>query len=544
MKRVRWALIALIFAAFFAATLDAETTVNAYVDRNEISEGESVEYTIEIKGDVNKVPAIGLPSLPEWQVYSQSTATSYSWVNGRSESSKQFHFTLAPTRTGKILIPSLTVPLEGKSYATPQITVTVNPVAMNPQTRNVPQSPSRSRAQTSQSRRLSADDLMLRSTVDHDTVYVNQQVTLSMKFYYRVRLLSTPEPKIPQRTGFWAEDLGQWRSGEESYSGKDYGMFELKTALFPAAPGVQTIGASEMNVVVDDGASMDPFSIFNQQFPSFGGRRLTLKSDPIKVVTLPLPDVGKPADFGGAVGQYQMAATVDKTKIEVNEPLTMHIKITGIGNIKGISIPGIPELPDFRTYLAGDDEKIEKVNYQVGGTKTFDQSFIPKRAGSYLLPGLKFSFFDPKARTYKTLTTDQIQIEVSPSKDRYASQVQNFQTNRIDLTAKDIRYLKTNLGELRSRRSTPISASPWFLIVMYIAPVLGYAAWSRVSATKSGYSAMSDFGGCAKHESSLRVACRRPRACWTPAAPIRSTLRSITRSLTTSLTVTISPRSV
>lgn len=474
MRRLLFILtIGILLLSWSPSTL-AEITVTAEVDRNEISEGEAVQYSIIIKGDIKNMPALNLGGIPDWQVYSSGTSSNFSWVNGRTEQSKQYNFMLTPTRTGRLYIPTFRLTIDGKNYDTPQLSVVVNPVAM-PQSRTTP--PTRSRQRTSQGQRMTQDDILLRSTVNRDTVYVNQQVTQSLKFYYRVRLLSNPEPRIPQRTGFWTEDLGQWRSGTETYNGREYNVAELRTALFPTAPGTQTIGAAEMNVIVDDGSAMDPFSIFSQGFPGFGGgRQLTLRSDPVKIVTLPLPEVGKPADFGGAVGQYQMTVSVDKTRIEVNEPVTMQIKITGVGNIKSIGIPKIPELPDFRSYLAGDNEKVEKVNYEVGGTKTFDQAFIPKRAGSYLLPGLKFSFFDPKARSYKTVTSDPIQIEVAPSKDRFASQIQNVQTNRIDLTAKDIRYLKTSLGELHSRRSVPISASPFFLIAMYLLPVLGYVA--------------------------------------------------------------------
>jgi hypothetical protein len=475
MRRLVVLTVGVFFIIGLCPSLLAETTVNAKVDRTEISEGESVQYTIEIKGDASSLPTLSLGQLPDWQVYSAGTSSNYSWINGRTEQSKQYNFMLSPNRTGRLSIPAFRLTIGGKTYDTPQLTVTVSPASV-PQSRNVPPTSGRQRTRTSQPDQLSRDDLLLRCTVNRDTVYVNQQVTLSMKFYYRVRLLANPEPQIPQRTGFWAEDLGQWRSGQEALNGRDYNIAELRTALFPTAPGTQTIGSAQMNVVVDDGGSNDPFSFFNQGFPGYGGgKRLTLKSDPIKIITLPLPEAGKPGDFGGAVGQYQMTAVVDKNKIEVNEPLTLHIKISGTGNIKSIGIPKVPELPDFRTYQAGDNEKVEKVNYQVGGTKTFDQVFIPKRAGSYLLPSLRFSFFDPQSRSYKTVTTEQIQVEVTPSKDRYASQVQNVQTNRIDLTAKDIRYLKTSLGELHSRRSAPISASPWFLVVMYILPVLGYA---------------------------------------------------------------------
>jgi hypothetical protein len=473
-RRLQTIVIGLGLVLALASGLSAQVSVSASVNRNQIAEGETIQFTIIVKGSVSRLPEIALPNLDGFQVYSSGTSQNYSWVNGQTEQSKQFNFVLAPTRSGKLNIPSMALDVDGKRYVTQGIQVTVIAGSGSQNATNDPNR-GRPRARQGQSRQVSNEDIFIRTSVDRDTVYVNQQVTLSFKFFQGVDILQNPDYKPPQKTGFWVEDLPPQKKGYETVKGRDFAVTEIKNGLFPTAPGTQSVGSAQLSVVVNDRQSNDPFSMFGNSMSSFfgQGRTLNLTSDPIKVVALPLPTAGKPADFNGAVGQFQLSATADKTRLEVNEPVTMHIKISGVGNIKTIAIPTIRDLPDFRTYQAGDSENVEKVNYKVGGSKSFQQVFIPRRAGTYLLPALSFSFFDPDARSYKTATTQPIQIEVSPSKDRFASQVQNLQTNRIDLTAKDIRYLKSELGPIRPSRRAPLAASPYFLS-LYLLPLVGY----------------------------------------------------------------------
>ena len=457
-----------------AMVLAGDVTVTARVDRNRISQEESLQYTVEISGDVSSLPDVALPKLADFEVYSTGTSQSFTWVNGKSLNSKKYVFRMTPKRAGKLEIPAFSLQIDGNSYMTQAQYVQVNPGGAG-QARNTDPNQGRRQAQTQQSGP-ARDDLFIRTQVDKDTVYVNEQITLSFKFFQGIELLQNTDYVPPQKTGFWVEDLGPQKSSYQTVNGRDYRLTEIKSGLFPTAPGVQSIGPASLTCLVQDRPrNRDPFSIFNN-FGVFGETRsVKLTSDPIEVVALPLPTQGKPIDFGGAVGQFTMTATVDKTNVPVNEPITMTVKISGVGNIKTVGMPTILDMPDFRTYQAGDTENIERVNYILGGSKIYEQVFIPKRAGTYAIPGLSFSYFDPKARSYKTVTTEPIRIEASPSQDRFASQVQNLQTNRIDLAAKDIRYLKSEVGNLNTRRSQPLAMSPFFL-ALYLLPLVGYAA--------------------------------------------------------------------
>lgn len=457
-----------------AIVLASDVAVTARVDRKQISQDESLEYTVEISGDVSKVPNVALPKLADFEVYSTGTSQSFTWVNGQSQNTKRYVFRMTPKRSGKLEIPAFALDIDGQRYMTQAQTVQVS-AGGAPQTRNTNPQTTRRQGQ-SQQNGVAKDDLFIRTVVDKDTVYVNEQITLTFKFFQGIELLQGTDYVPPQKTGFWVEDLGPQRSIYQTVNGRDYRVTEIKSGLFPTAPGIQSIGQASLTCLVQERArNRDPFSIFNN-FGVFGETKsVKLTSDPIAVVALPLPTQGKPVDFGGAVGQFTMTASVDRRTVPVNEPITMTVKISGVGNIKTVGMPSIPDMPDFRSYQAGDSENIERMDYVLGGSKIYEQVFIPKRAGTYTIPSLSFSYFDPKARSYKTITTDAIQIEATPSQDRFASQVQNLQTNRIDLAAKDIRYLKSDVGDLNTRRSQPLAMSPFFL-ALYLIPIIGYVA--------------------------------------------------------------------
>jgi hypothetical protein len=460
----------------------ADVEVSATVNRSEIYSDERVKLTVQINGKITNLPDISLPDLPDFVSYSSGTTQNISFVNGRTQISKSYNFVLAPTKTGKLRIPPMAMDIDGKKYTTPSFEIMVKQGQSpgNAWARSQPRQrqSGNQQQQQQQPRQLDANDLFITTSIDKDTVYVNEQVTLSFKFYQgdQVDVMKNPDYQPPQKTGFWVEDLPPRQTGYKTLNNRRYHVTDIKTALFPTTAGEQTIGEASLSLTVREPQKRrDPFSIFDDPFFGLGGRgrAVKLKSDPIKVVTLPLPTAGRPLDFSGAVGSYRMSTKADKTEVEVNEPITLTVRISGTGNIKSVDLPEFAELPDFRSYRAGDSENVSKTNYRIGGSKKFEQVYIPKRAGAYTLPAVSFSFFDPKSKEYKTVSTDPIQVQVSPAQDRYASQVQNLQANQLDLVARDIRYLKSDIGQVNGGKSKLRAVQPLYL-ALYLLPLIGY----------------------------------------------------------------------
>ena len=73
-------------------------------------------------------------------------------------------------------------------------------------------------------------------------MYVNEQITLTFKFYTKVNLLSQPQYSPPDTTGFITEDLPPQRNYYTIIDGERYYVSEIKTALFPTTSGKFVIG--------------------------------------------------------------------------------------------------------------------------------------------------------------------------------------------------------------------------------------------------------------------------------------------------------------
>jgi len=461
-------LVALILltACLTAQSEAKDIHFEASVDRTQVTIDQQITFTVSVSGDVQNIPQPTLPELNEFAVYSAGRNQQFSLVNGKVFSSVAFNYILVPKSQGKFTIPSLQLTLDGTTYKTQPIIITVSGEGEEPQAPSEPETkqPVATEKKTA--------DLFIQTVVDKDKAYVNEQITLTFKFYQGVRLFSNPEYSPPTLTGFWVEDLPPQKQYYQTVNGRQYFVSEVKTALFPTASGKQTIGEATLKCSIEDLRSFfdrDPFSILDRDWMDMfkQGKPRLLKSKPINVEVLPLPDQGKPADFKGSVGDFAMKASVDKKKVEAGQPITMKIRISGQGNIKSVSEPVLPQLENFRVYSSGSSENISKQNYTLQGTKTYEEVLIPKEPGKYTIPPLTFSYFDLKTKEYKTLKSDPTVITALPSAESGPFTATPISKSEIGAVPKDIRHIKT-VPEALEKQGGSLYKNPIFLIMQLL----------------------------------------------------------------------------
>jgi hypothetical protein len=207
----------------------------------------------------------------------------------------------------------------------------------------------------------------------------------------------------------WNAVLGALKSGDYPIS------LELPLTLNVQLPGTDSDMASRLRALF--GTNSRSAFMDDSDFAGLFGRviqkSITLKPDAKPVTVLPLPVEGRPADFSGAVGQFQVASDVTPAAGVVGDPLTFKLTVTGKGNLSRVSSEGLHNSPQWRVYrsnakvTADDDTGVQ-------GFKTFSQPVVPLQAGQLTLPGLSFSYFDPEASRYVTRATQPIRVTVSP----------------------------------------------------------------------------------------------------------------------------------
>jgi len=438
----RW-VATILLAITLPVSLSADDlTFTAGVDRTQVAVGEQISLELTVAGSVQDLPEPSTPQIAGFQVFGAGRSQQFSFTNGVVSSSVTHRFVLTPQAEGSLIIPRQSLSYKGKTYVTSPIQITV--------TKGAARAPQQSQRRGQQSEQTSngqssEDDFFIETVVSKDTIYVNEQLTLTFRFYQGKRLYSEPEYKPPSATGFWVEDLPPQKNYYKNLHGRDYYVAEVKRALFPTSPGEKTIGSASLEIKGNDVMSLfdrDPFGFFERRRSSV--KPVSLGTDPINVVVLPLPTEGKPVDFSGSVGNFKMSTSIDRTEVEVNQPVTVSIKLSGRGNIKTLAEPQIPDLPDFRVFNSGKAEDVSKAGYVVGGSKTFETTFVPKKPGTFTIPAVVTNYFDPESGEYKKLVGRDYEIKVAGVSNEEIASRSGVLPGRLALVATDIRFIITN----------------------------------------------------------------------------------------------------
>jgi hypothetical protein len=464
------AALILLFALTFGASLQAQDLhLNATVNRTTIGVNDPLNFQLVMTGDTRSLPDVELPAFDDFRVISgPNQSTQFSMVNGKISVSKTYSVTLLPRKTGKLIIPAITVKHKGKTYASQPIVVTV-----------LQNSPHVSENQSTQNN--DREDLFIRTEVSKRKVYVGDQINVSFKVYFRKPIRNPDFVKLPETVGFWVEEFEVPQNipvTQEAYNGRQYSVAEVKKmALFPTKPGKLQITPLQMSVdVVERRQRRDPFSVFDDFFDDPLGRtvRKIIASKPITIDVLPLPQTGKPDNFSGLVGNLNMTVSIDKTDVETNEAITYKIKLTGTGNLKTLNDLPVKFPPSFEVFNPKISDDVNRRSATLHFTREIEYVLIPRAPGSFRIEPLEISFFDPTTKQYRTLRSREYQVEVRQGEQISGLNTGNFTKSEVALLGNDIHFIKEKLPELQPINSKPYTAG-WFYASLTL-PLLALAA--------------------------------------------------------------------
>ena len=434
-------------------------SVRATVDANSITINETFTFRIEAQ-ETDKIPSVNISSLlDDFTIVSgPAQQTNYSWTNGKSTSTKSLSWTLAPNRAGRLVIPELIISTGGKKYKT-------NPIRINVQ---------KSGAVTS------AKELFVLTEIDKDELYMGEQVTVTYKLYTRVQL-GLEKIDYPKSVGFWQEDLSipqPPRFNRTSIKGVEYQVATLyKVALFPTKTGSLEISPMSITAQVKTKQKNNRRSIWDDPFfSSFNNRTVQklIRTDVVKVNVNPYPE-GQPADFTGAVGDFNIRTWVDTSEVRINEAVTLNVELRGTGNINMFSLPEISFPGDMDVFPPNSSFEKEKLWDQYTGTMLWEYILIPRGSGRYQLPRIQLSFLNPKNGSWNKVGAKSISLNVLPGEDDFISSTKGFTKEEISLLGSDIRYNTTSISNWVLRNEPTISirslSSHIIAAILFLLPI-------------------------------------------------------------------------
>ncbi len=453
------------------AHAQAAASLSAQVDRTELSTDDTLLLTLTLQTPGGSAPRLTLPAIDGFSVAGSSMSSQLNSVNGATSASVAYAYRLQPTAVGTFTIPVLTLDWNGESLSTEAIEITVTS-GNSAAPQSAPQSSaSQSSSSTSPTggkvSRAGNRDFFIETSIDKETPYQGEAVKHVTRLYSSITLFGQPDYQPPQFVGFWhtgEPDVQQHTAS--AADGTQYDVTEITTWLFPTTAGTATIDPVRVSA---------PGGFFSSD--------VDVQSDPLTIEVQPLPD-GAPTDFNGAVGQFQLNATPDRTSTRLGEPVTLRVELSGVGNWGTLGDPHWPSDAQWRVFNNKTDAQSKVVNEQMVGRRVYEQLFTPLAEGRLTLPAITYSYFDPMTQQYHTLSTAALTIDVAPGdpnvtaslpKDKAAATT----TDQVAAPALTLRPTpQTLVGEAQ-----PLTQQPLFGL-LFILPVGLVAGELVVSARK------------------------------------------------------------
>ena len=468
--------------------------------------GQAIEFTASTKSSVQvgeqfravyavnqQVDRFEGPDFEGFSILSgpnQSTNQSYQFINGKVSQSFQVSYTyyLQANKEGSFNIKPAKVIAGGKAYESNPLTINVS---QSSPSQSTPQQGGQQGSQRSaQPRQESANknDIFIKAAVDKPQPYQGEQVIITYKIYTTVPISQININKISSFPGFWNKSLlndnDPLKQSNEVVNGKEYVVADLrKIALYAQRSGEIKIEPMELECVaqikVQNTQSRDPFfdSFFNDPFfnRNFQNVEMNVESNPLTIDVKPLPSTGKPLDFSGAVGSFNIASEIDRTELKSNEPINLKVTISGKGNLELIDDLPLSFPPDFETYDPKITNNLTKNATGISGSRTFEYLIIPRNQGEFEIKPVEFSFFDPARQSYTTLSTPRYNIKVNKGEDEPSGiTYSGVSQKNIQYIGSDIRHIKTGHIPLYRINSFFIASSS--IIIWLMIPLLIFIA--------------------------------------------------------------------
>ena len=392
------------------AAAQASATITMTADRTELAVGEQLR--MQVRADVTNGSAddLNLPDLSGFHIVSRRVARpmqfSFGFGSQRQmvQSSVVYDLVLQATEAGTFTLPPATLNLAGRTFQSEPLTIVVKGGLTGGATPPRPAEPPAGPLEGANF----DQDAFVRTVLDEESVFVGQQLTVTVYLYVRGNLRSAPQvTRAPTTDGFWVHDLlpvqRSLNAQHQVVNGVPFDVYVLKRfAAFPLRSGTLTVGAPTVSLQTGS-----VFDLFNRA----GGGSLRRDGVAVQVEAKPLPS--NPGSGGTvAVGRWEIEATLDRSQVATGDAVTLRAQIEGVGNPQDLSLP-TPRVDGLRLLAPEIDEAIRAPSDLVQGSRSWRWLIIPQRPGSYRIGPLRLVTFDPTAKQYRTIQTATLRLEAA-----------------------------------------------------------------------------------------------------------------------------------
>ncbi len=440
-----------LFFIFSAAVSFGQVKFSASSNGRVIGKNDylQVDFTVENAGTIEN---FNPPSFKNFTIVSgpnnQSSMTS---INGNVKQSISVSFVLQPISTGKFTIDPAVAQVNGKEFRSNPLSIQVTNSSssrknagsagnslFNPfgnMTLDFPTEPATHQfddyilKKGENVAEKIKKNLFIRIEASKKSCYVGEPLVATYKLYTRLKSESNVT-KAPSFNGFSVSELEMPDNQQlrtEKYNGREYNVYTLrKVQLYPlqaGTPGLEPVEVkNNITFLKAEYAGRERGEPFYDMLRDFANgnassediiqETVTVSCDTLKILVKPLPDAGKPASFKGAVGNFTIAASLEKNNFSTEDAGSLKVVISGAGNFPLVNAPAVSWSAGMEGFESKASENLDKLSVPLKGDKVFVYPFTVANAGDYTIPPIEFSYFDITSQSYRTIRTQPVAVHV------------------------------------------------------------------------------------------------------------------------------------
>ena len=368
--------------------------VQATLGSRSIWVGGEFTFRLDVAGthELDEEPAV--PDMGDFAEFLGLDEPRTWWGNGEEEIAYSYRF--RAIRPGRFEIAPMRIVADGSAFETDAVSLVVDPV---PTGDTVPPDHLFLTTAAAKSRASVGEPVIVTYTVAHDEHHG----------WPRIGTKSWPsfdDFDVVQHLGYRRQE------GTNTSVRAQVGRITAdRLALFPLRPGQFNAGTATMEARVEK--PWDMWAGLNELEPELVSYVLT--SDPFTIEVLPLPESGRPDSFRGHVGTLKATCRLNGTRIGVGEKVTLEVRVAVDGYVEGLRDPEIEFPSGFAVAEPEIDMVLAEYNYKLQGTRTYTYHLTATTPGTYVIPAIEMSYFDPETESYGTTRSHPFTVTVVPA---------------------------------------------------------------------------------------------------------------------------------
>ncbi len=447
-----------LFICLLSISLVAqEATLKAKVSKNKLGVNQRlrIEFSIDKQGGDNFSP----PKFTNFKVVGgPSQSVSQSWINGKVTFSQSYTYIIQPKRKGAFSIASASIKIGGKFIKSEPVKVIVLDAIEIPKNPNDPNY-------------VAQQNIHLVAEISKANPYVGEGIYVEYRLYVseNVSVYDTSISEAPKYNGFWNQDIkvNGFLVKMGKYNGENYRYIVLQKALLiPTKTGKLSIDPMRMDIVI--GVPSGRADFFGNAITKNIRREFASTKKIIRPKSLPLE--GKPANFAGAVGDFDFSVALSKDILKANETSQVQIKISGKGNLKLFELPTVETPAELEMYQPERKERVRVNASGISGAVTDTYTVVPLYKGKYKIPSISFSYFNPKEKKYKTIATEDFFVDVQEGKELITLDTSSVRKQEVVSTGKNFRYIATKTNFITAKKIDFFKSNLFY--VLFLLPLI------------------------------------------------------------------------